>query len=334
MSSNWDPTIKPTEGSGNQPEPPVQPSYQPQPPVQPPYQAQPPYVGQPPVQPPYAGQPSYQPQGPVQPPYQPQGPVQPPYQPQPPYGAQPPYQPQPGYPAGYMPQTPYPPQPLGQQPLPLAPVVAEKGSKTGVIVGVVIAVVVLVLVGMGIWWMTSDSPAPASTTSTAPRPSNPVYTPGVEPSSPPSTSEAPVPPPTSGSATINVEGFGPVEFNVTGPAEILDEVGDLHTPQPGMVFVSVPTTVTYQGSQTIYFFDIEDTALVTLDGKQHGPDYTAMMLTETPDSDDTPFWAAILEPGESVSGELIYQVESSSTDGAVLMVGTISGESATISIGL
>jgi len=185
-------------------------------------------------------------------------------------------------------------------------VAAKKPNTTNVIVGVVIAVVVLALVGGGIWWMVSRSSG---------------------------TSPSQQPQPAQGSVTVNMNGHGPVRYEVTGDAELSQDVGQFYDAEPGMIFVSVPTTVTYLGSDDSFYFDIDDTALVTTDGTAHEPDFTAEIFAEYPD-EDNPFWIAVLKPGESVSGLLIYQVESGSTDGAVLRVGVTTNNPVTISIGL
>ena len=310
---------------------PVQPPYPPAessyPPVQPPYppaespysQVQPPY---PPIQPPYS---PYA----VQPPYPP---AQPPYPPvQPPYPGQPPYPPvQQGYPMEYLPQQSYPPLPLGQQPQYQAPQLTDQQSRTGVIVGVVIAVVVLALVGVGIWWMANQSSKPTPPIVTTATPSA-TTTPGASDTPSPGTQPSAH---AEGSVTVEMAGYGPVDYTVTGDAVIMDEVGDFYTPDEGMVFVGVPITVTYRGSEDLFFFDIEDTALVTQDGITHEPDFSAEIFAETPDTDETPFWMAVLEPGESASGTLIFQVASDSTAGAVLQVGVTTDNPVTVAIGL
>ena len=336
MSNNWDPTIEPMGDSANQAAP-VEPASHPD--NTPPHQQgeygqyepvapqfQPPYAYQSPqylpAQPPYPGQPPYPaPQAGLyqvgQPPYQT------PYPPQPPQGPYPPVQPQPPYPVA---QTPYPqalpgypmslPNPYQAQ-TPSAPypgVAAEKGSRTGVIVGVVIAVVVLALVGVGIWWMVSHASNQESTSS----------------ASTPTTQQSQA---GQSSATVDMEGYGPVEYAVTGEAELSNKVGEFYDAEPGMVFVNVPVTVTYHGSDDMFYFDIDDTALMSADGTMSSPDLSAEVFSEYPDNGE-PFWMAILEPGESISGLLIYQVDSSSTDGAVLMVGVTTADPVTISIGL
>ena len=306
------------------------------PPVQPP-QGQPPY---PPVQPPQGQPPQGQsPYPPVQPPYPGQPvpggypPVQAAYQP--PQGGYPPAQQ--GYP-GYVPQQPYPPQMLGQAPAYQTPVVTEKGSKTGVIVGVVIAVVVLALVGVGIWWMAGSSSNSTSSGPVASRPANPTYNPSSSASSSasPTAPSSTVAPSSAGQSTVtvDVEGYGPVDYTVTGSAELMDKVGSFYSPDEGNIFVSVPITVTYRGDENMFFFDIEDTALLTVDGVSHDPDLTAVILNETPDTYGQPFSIAILEPGESTSGTLIFQVDSTATAGALLQVGVTTDNPQMISIGL
>jgi len=213
-------------------------------------------------------------------------------------------------------------------------VVTEKGSKTGVIVGVVIAVVVLALVGGGIWWMTTtDNPNPEPASSTSSRPPNPVYSPGATPDIETSPSALP-PVDTSGAVTVNLEDYGPLDYSITSDARISNDVGGFYSAEDGMVFVTVSATVTYRGTVSLYFYDIDDTALVTSDGVWHSPDHGAEVFSETPDGDELPLWMALLEPGESASGELIYQIATGSTDGAMLAVGVTTDDPVMIPIGL
>lgn len=247
-----------------------------------------------------------------------------PYQPQGPVPSAPDYGP--SYPPVAPPQQySYPPQ---QNWAPQAPVVAEKGSKTGVIVGVVIAVVVLALVGVGIWRLASgpDNPAPAVPTGTSTKAPNPIYTPSSN------THEGGQP--AHGTATVDVDYYGPVDYTVTGGAQFLDEVGGFIDADPGMVFVVVPVTITYQGTESVYIVNIDDTALVTTDGAQHTPDSTGELVSEMPDGSTNPLWLATLGPGESVDGLLVYQIDTDLTAGAVLMVGVTTSAPATLSVGL
>jgi len=133
--------------------------------------------------------------------------------------------------------------------------------------------------------------------------------------------------------TVDMDGYGPVDYTVTGSADLMDEVGGFYTPDDGNIFVGVPVTITYRGDEDMYFVDIDDTALVTQDGDSHGPDFTAVVLSDPPGA-NSGLAMSVLEPGESVSGTLVYEIDSDSTEGAVLMVGVTTDNPVTLTIGL
>jgi len=234
----------------------------------------------------------------------------------------------------YPPTQPYPSQGWGQQ---QPSMVAEKGSKTGLIVGIVIAVVVLALVGVGIWQLAAGGDPGSGPTST--RSPNPVYTPSG--SSTPSSSStphstAPAPQPTGTvdqtTVTVDIPDSGPVEYTITGDVEIIDTVGGSQKAAAGMVYYCVPVTVTYRGTNLLFYFKTDDIVLTSSDGVQHTPDLTAMIVSDPAVPDKNPLWMALLSPDESAEGLLIYEVDAKSTDHVVLTVGVSSDNPATVII--
>jgi len=233
------------------------------------------------------------------------------------------YQPYPGQtpPYGYA-QQPY--QPGYSQPSAQLTAPPKTKNKAGVIVGIVCAVVVLAVLGIAISriFSTPSTTVPTSTTSQKPKP---TYTP-----SPKTPTSSPVAPTSAGghptvsigdTVTVDYGSMGELDYSVTGEVTTMESINTILTADPGMVYVVIPVTITYQGTRSLFNYDDNDAVVVSADGTQYDPDSSAEILYAMPDGSPNMIWLAMLKPGGSASGVLIYQVDEDDVAGLRLLVG-------------
>lgn len=333
MTENWN---NGTTVWGSAPETPETPETSPAPAVAP--------DGQPiaflPADQPYAPQP-YAPQ-----PYAPQ-----PYAPQAQLG----FVPEPSASAGqaWYPPNPaaaYPPGPsqpgpqpyqwapgqMGWAPVPPPPPVpptAPAKSSSRVLIWVLVGFVVLAVVVGAVVWANGRAGAP----NPAPSSAGPQTT--ALPSLAPRPSTAPGQT-TTGRASMNQTvtvdhpRYGPVDYTVTGPVEMTSTISGFYSAATGMVFLIVPVTITYQGSTPFVSLTDQDLVLVAGDGSRNTGNIGAEMFYQMPDGSENEIWLPMFEPGESISGAAIFEIEQANAPGSYLLVGATTSRSAEIGLGI
>ena len=258
---------------------------------------------------------SYQPSGQS---YQPGGqPYQQPGQPYQTSGQ--PYQPQwsaPGYQASQWPPA--------QPPQPTPP---KRSSR--LIIGVVVGAVVLALVVAGVVWAINRTPVDP----------NPPLPTGTASSTQPTTTPRPtsnVPGRASINETVTVDHprYGPVDYTVTDSVEITATIDGYFKAPAGMTFVIVPMTVTYQGTSSFVTLTSQDLVLVAGDSSRNSIDPTAAILYTLPDGSDNELWLMMFQPGESIIGAAVFQIDQSAVNGSYLLVGASTSHAAEVDLGL
>ena len=273
-------------------------------------------------------------------------------------------------PAGqpYPPQTPgapYPPGPYAGEQSPADPYAGAQGAyggpgypggpgfpggetpkKKGINPAVIIAIVVaLIGIGVGVYFLTSNKstpppPPPASTaeSSDTPGTTDPSDDPTDVPTDHPTSSSTPLPPstptiPLGQSVTVTYEAFGPVQITITGNAMVEREVSEYYSPDEGNVFIVVPAIFANPGEETALVMD-EDLQVQTTSGVVCPLDGMPTITYKLPSGENNPLWLILLEPGESLTGVLVFQIPEASLSGAMLGVGRLTESPALMQIGL
>ena len=229
-----------------------------------------------------------------------------------------PYQPQwsaPGYQASQWPPA-QPPQPIQ---------LAQPKHSSRLIIGVIVGAVVLALVAAAVYWAINRTPAdpnpplPTGTaTSTAPRP----------------TSNVPGRASINETVTVDHPRYGPVDYTVTDSAEIMATIDGYFKAPAGMTFVIVPMTVTYQGTSPFVTLTSQDLVLVAGDSSRNSIDPTAAILYTLPDGSDNELWLMMFQPGQSIIGAAVFEIDQTAVAGSYLLVGASTSHAAEVDLGL